>query len=67
MHASISHSSAVIQSSVAIPHLPQGLGVDLHSGLRMEEAFYAQLLPTRDRQEGLRAFAEKRAPRFTGE
>jgi methylglutaconyl-CoA hydratase len=44
-----------------------GSEVDLHSGLALEEACYAQLLPTRDRLEGLKAFAEKRSPRYTGE
>jgi methylglutaconyl-CoA hydratase len=45
----------------------QGMEVDLHSGLKLEEALYARLVPSRDRLEGLRAFAERRAPRFEGE
>jgi methylglutaconyl-CoA hydratase len=45
----------------------QGVEVDLSSGLKLEEALYARLVPTRDRLEGLRAFAERRAPRFEGE
>lgn len=45
----------------------QGTEVDLCSGLKLEEAFYAQLIPTKDRLEGLKAFAEKRPARFTGE
>ena len=44
-----------------------GSETDLQTGLRIEEACYAQVLPTQDRLEGLRAFAEKRPPRFTGE
>lgn len=44
-----------------------GLEVDLHSGMKLEEACYAQVIPTRDRLEGLAAFAEKRQPKFTGE
>ena len=44
-----------------------GIETDLQTGLKIEEACYAQVLPTKDRLEGLRAFAEKRAPRFTGE
>lgn len=44
-----------------------GAEVGLASGLLLEEACYARLLPTRDRLEGLRAFAEKRAPQYTGE
>lgn len=45
----------------------QGIEVDLASGLELEKAVYAQLLPTRDRLEGLKAFAEKRKPVYTGE
>ena len=44
-----------------------GSDTDLHTGLRIEEGCYAQVLPTADRMEGLRAFAEKRQPVFTGE
>ena len=44
-----------------------GAEVDLHSGLAIEQACYARLIPTRDRLEGLAAFAEKRAPRYTGD
>lgn len=45
----------------------QGIEVDLASGLELEKAVYAQLIPTRDRLEGLKAFAEKRKPVYTGE
>ena len=44
-----------------------GVEVDLASGLALEEACYARLLHTRDRLEGLAAFAEKRQPRYSGE
>eukprot|EP00879_Flechtneria_rotunda_P020179 GHRR01021220.1.p1 GENE.GHRR01021220.1~~GHRR01021220.1.p1 ORF type:complete len:262 (+),score=91.38 GHRR01021220.1:407-1192(+) len=44
-----------------------GIEVDLGTGLKMEEAVYTQLLPTKDRMEGLKAFAEKRTPKYTGE
>ena len=40
---------------------------DLESGLAEEARAYSTTIPTRDRSEALRAFAEKRAPRFTGE
>lgn len=43
-----------------------GVEVDIASGMLLEEACYAQLLHTQDRLEGLRAFAEKRPPRYTG-
>jgi methylglutaconyl-CoA hydratase len=43
-----------------------GVETDLQTGLKIEEACYAQVLPTEDRLEGLRAFSEKRAPKFHG-
>ncbi|KAM9096830.1 methylglutaconyl-CoA hydratase, mitochondrial isoform X3 [Sarcophilus harrisii] len=45
----------------------QGMEVDLVTGLAIEEACYAQTIPTKDRLEGLLAFKEKRPPRFKGE
>ncbi|KAK6643007.1 hypothetical protein RUM43_004510 [Polyplax serrata] len=45
----------------------EGLKVGLQSGLKIEEACYAQIIPTKDRIEGLKAFAEKRAPVYIGE
>lgn len=44
----------------------RGLDVDLASGLRLEREAYNVTLTTEDRNEGLRAFAEKRRPRFQG-
>uniref|UniRef100_A0A8B9EPZ4 Enoyl-CoA hydratase domain containing 2 n=1 Tax=Anser cygnoides TaxID=8845 RepID=A0A8B9EPZ4_ANSCY len=43
--------------------LPQ---VDIASGMAIEGMCYAQNIPTRDRQEGMAAFKEKRPPRFIG-
>ncbi|XP_062369233.1 methylglutaconyl-CoA hydratase, mitochondrial isoform X3 [Cinclus cinclus] len=45
----------------------QGMEVDLVTGLAIEEACYAQTIPTKDRMEGLLAFKEKRPPRYKGE
>lgn len=44
-----------------------GIEVDMTSGLELEEECYERLLDTKDRLEGLAAFAEKRKPRYTGE
>ncbi|KAJ8953937.1 hypothetical protein NQ318_019177 [Aromia moschata] len=44
----------------------RGLEVDISTGLTLEEACYAQLIPTKDRTEGLQAFKEKRKPIFVG-
>lgn len=47
--------------------IDKGLQVDLATGCAIEEACYAQIIPTKDRLEGLKAFAEKRKPKFIGE
>jgi methylglutaconyl-CoA hydratase len=38
----------------------------LPEALALEGELYTQLLPTRDRLEGLAAFAEKRPPQYEG-
>jgi len=47
--------------------IDQGSGVDLTTGLFIEQACYAQVIPTKDRLEGLQAFKEKRPPKYKGE
>jgi len=43
-----------------------GINMDLRSGLELEDACYAKTIPTEDRLEGLKAFAEKRKPVYKG-
>ena len=43
-----------------------GLQMDLATGYRFEIEAYNQLVGTDDRREGVRAFNEKRKPRFQG-
>jgi enoyl-CoA hydratase len=43
-----------------------GLQTDLTSALMIEVQAYERTIPTADRREGVRAFNEKRAPRFEG-
>merc|ERR1719414_2178932 len=45
----------------------RGLEVDIGSALAIEEGCYAQVIPTKDRLEGLQAFREKRKPIYKGE
>ncbi|XP_072919093.1 LOW QUALITY PROTEIN: enoyl-CoA hydratase domain-containing protein 2, mitochondrial [Hemitrygon akajei] len=45
----------------------RGIEVDITSGMAVEEMCYAQVIPTKDRLEGMAAFKEKRLPHFTGE
>ena len=44
-----------------------GMQTDLQTGLQIEEWCYDVTIPTKDRIEGLRAFAEKRQPQYKGE
>ena len=44
----------------------RGLGTDLPAGLAVEQESVVLLFATKDKQEGLDAFVEKRAPVFTG-
>ncbi|MFH4975682.1 hypothetical protein AB6A40_002391 [Gnathostoma spinigerum] len=44
-----------------------GAETDITNGLRIEQQCYGRLVPTKDRQEGMRAFREKRDPIYTGE
>lgn len=47
--------------------ITKGYDVDLATGMTIERACYAQVIPTKDRLEGLQAFKEKRKPNYKGE
>jgi enoyl-CoA hydratase/carnithine racemase len=55
---------AVEQAKFAIN---KGMETDMATGLAIESASYWVTIPTEDRLEGLRAFKEKRKPRYTGQ
>ena len=44
----------------------RGMQVDIDTGMSIERACYAQVIPTKDRLEGLAAFREKRKPKYFG-
>uniref|UniRef100_A0A914EH80 Enoyl-CoA hydratase n=1 Tax=Acrobeloides nanus TaxID=290746 RepID=A0A914EH80_9BILA len=54
---------AVRMAKIAID---QGAQMDINSGLTVEQQCYAQVIPTEDRVEALKAFSEKRTPVFKG-
>ncbi|XP_063283275.1 enoyl-CoA hydratase domain-containing protein 2, mitochondrial isoform X1 [Pelobates fuscus] len=45
----------------------KGIEVDMSSGMAIEALCYGQVIPTKDRREGMLAFIEKRKPQYTGE
>ncbi len=45
----------------------KGMDLTLEQGLRLEADLYYLLHTTKDREEGIKAFQEKRTPKFTGE
>jgi len=54
---------SVRQAKKAIHH---GMQVDITTGLMLEVQAYERMITTEDRYEGIRAFNEKRKPRFQG-
>ncbi len=54
---------AIEQSKKAIN---RGIETDLETGLNFESEAYQACIPTQDRLEGLKAFAEKRKPEYKG-
>ena len=56
----------VIATRQAKKSIHFGLQMDLMSGYRFEIEAYNRLVDTADRREGVKAFNEKRKPRFEG-
>lgn len=59
-------SNAPIAVRQAKKSIGMATQVDLNTGCAFEIAAYEKLVPTEDRLEGVRAFNEKRQPRFVG-
>ncbi|XP_019752397.1 enoyl-CoA hydratase domain-containing protein 2, mitochondrial [Hippocampus comes] len=58
---------APIAVRMAKEAMNRGMEVDITSAMAIERMCYAQVIPTRDRQEGMAAFIEKRPPFYIGE
>jgi len=59
-------SNAPLSVRQAKRAIRDGLQTDLISGMRLEIEAYNTLIGTEDRKEGIRAFNEKRKPKFAG-
>ena len=59
-------SKAPLALAAAKAAVDDGQEVPLGKGMAFERAYYSTLFSTEDRVEALRAFAEKRPPRFVG-
>jgi enoyl-CoA hydratase len=56
----------VVAVRAAKTAMRRGLGVSLKDGLQIEQNLFCMLFGTRDKQEGMAAFLEKRKPVFEG-
>ena len=57
---------APIAQAAALEAIDAGLDADLATGMQLEVLAYERTLVSADRDEALRAFAEKRAPKYEG-
>lgn len=57
---------APIAVRMAKEAINRGTEVDISTAMAIERMCYARVIPTRDRQEGMAAFIEKRQPQYTG-
>jgi enoyl-CoA hydratase/carnithine racemase len=59
-------SKAPIATEYAKEAITKGMDMTLEQGLRLEADLYLLLHTTKDRTKGIKAFREKRTPRFQG-
>lgn len=59
-------AKAPIAVSKAKKVVDEGIEMSLQEGLKLEAKYFGKLFNTEDKNEGTKAFLEKRAPQFTG-
>lgn len=64
--ARLTAAKAPVAVRVSKQAVQRGLDLDLANGCVLETSLFAFAFGTADRQEGMTAFVEKRAPKFTG-
>ena len=64
--ATVIAGNAPLSVRQAKKSMAYGMQMDLKTAFRFEIEAYNRLVPTEDRQEGIRAFNEKRKPQFKG-
>jgi enoyl-CoA hydratase len=52
--------------TASLGSVTRGINVSIDEGLVIEQNYFARMVPTRDIQEGISAWLEKRKPHFTG-
>jgi enoyl-CoA hydratase/carnithine racemase len=64
--ADVLASKPPITLAAALAAIHRGMDAAIDDGLAIEEAVFARIVATRDANEGVAAFLEKRRPEFLG-
>ena len=59
-------SKSPLAVAACLASVTRGINVPIDEGLAIEANYFARMVPTRDIEEGLSAWLERRKPQFTG-